>query len=282
MKLYALRTCNADMTSYDGFVWPESGPVEAPDWNPKPECGGGLHGLLMGDGDGDLLNWSDDAKWIVVKIIGEHVDLGGAVKFRRGHVVHCGARKSATDMIISLGADPARVVGAFLTGGDRSTVTGGFRATVTGGVGATVTGGRWSTVTGGYRSTVTGGYMAIVTGGFRATVTGGYGSTVTGDDGSIVTGGNSSTVTGGYESTVTGGNGSTVSGGYRSTVTGGDRSTVTGGYMATVSGGDGGILNLYWHDGNRLRLATAYVGEDGIEPNVPYRVVGGRFVRADT
>lgn len=242
MKLYALRTCNADMTSYDGFVWPESGPVEAPDWNPKPECGGGLHGLLMGDGDGDLLNWSDDAKWIVVKIIGEHVDLGGAVKFRRGNVVHCGDRKSATDMIISLGADPARVVGAFLTGGDRSTVTGGF----------------------------------------RATVTGGYGSTVTGDDGSIVTGGNSSTVTGGYESTVTGGNGSTVSGGYRSTVTGGDRSTVTGGYMATVSGGDGGILNLYWHDGNRLRLATAYVGEDGIEPNVPYRVVGGRFVRADT
>ncbi len=26
-----VRTVNADMTSYGGFVWPESGPVECPD-----------------------------------------------------------------------------------------------------------------------------------------------------------------------------------------------------------------------------------------------------------
>ena len=35
-----LRTCNPDMTSYGGFKWPESGPVEAPaEWwgkGPKP------------------------------------------------------------------------------------------------------------------------------------------------------------------------------------------------------------------------------------------------------
>ena len=29
-----LRTCAADMTSHSGFVWPEAGPVEAPDWSP--------------------------------------------------------------------------------------------------------------------------------------------------------------------------------------------------------------------------------------------------------
>lgn len=46
-----LRTCAADLTSYGGFQWPESGPVESPDWNPIAECGNGLHGWL---GAGDL------------------------------------------------------------------------------------------------------------------------------------------------------------------------------------------------------------------------------------
>lgn len=41
-----LRTCNSDMTGYGGFKWPESGPVEAPDWNPVKSCGQGLHGWL--------------------------------------------------------------------------------------------------------------------------------------------------------------------------------------------------------------------------------------------
>ncbi|WP_445081510.1 DUF7666 domain-containing protein [Martelella alba] len=41
-----LRTCNSDMTSRNDFVWPESGLVECPDWEPTEECGNGLHGLL--------------------------------------------------------------------------------------------------------------------------------------------------------------------------------------------------------------------------------------------
>jgi hypothetical protein len=32
---------------------------------------------------------------------------------------------------------------------------------------------------------------------------------------------------------------------------------------------------------NRLRWAIGYVGEDGIEPNVPYVVRDGRLVRKD-
>jgi len=66
-KVLILRTCNADMTSYGGFVWPESGPVEAPDWEPTYECGHGLHGLLWGEGNSGLLDTSDDAKWLVVE-----------------------------------------------------------------------------------------------------------------------------------------------------------------------------------------------------------------------
>jgi hypothetical protein len=57
-KVLVLRTVRPDRRSHGGFFWPESGPVEAPDWNPKARCGGGLHGLLRGCGAGDLLNWA--------------------------------------------------------------------------------------------------------------------------------------------------------------------------------------------------------------------------------
>jgi hypothetical protein len=96
-----------------------------------------------------------------------------------------------------------------------------------------------------------------------------------------VTGGHYSTVTGGLRATVTGGDGATVTGGNGATVTGGDRATVTGGNGATVAGGNGATLVLSRQDGERRRVAVAYVGEGGIEPAVPYRLDGeGVFVPA--
>ena len=43
-----LRTVSADGSSYGGFKWPlkVGARVTCPDWNERPECGGGLHGLL--------------------------------------------------------------------------------------------------------------------------------------------------------------------------------------------------------------------------------------------
>ena len=43
--------------------------------------------------------------------------------------------------------------------------------------------------------------------------------------------------------------------------------------------GPNGALALTWHDGKRPRIAVAYVGEDGIKPDVFYRLDGaGKFV----
>ena len=157
-----LRTCAADMTSYEGFRWPESGPVEAKDWNAKPECGHGLHGLLWGEGDGGLLAFARDARWLVVEVpAGSTIDLAGKVKFPRGVVVHCGDRQSATDYLRE------RAPGRAIVGG-------------------------------------------------------------------------------------------------------------------TATAGVGGILNLRWWGGKRYRIATFYVGEDGIEPNTPYRCdQNGKPVKVD-
>ena len=143
-----LRTCAEDGSSHNGFRWPlEVGAeVVAPDWDPTPECGHGLHGLLRGAGSGNLLCWDTGAKWLVLAVpAAECVDLTGKVKFPRARVVHVGDRSSASALLREWYPDEA-VTGASVTGGDRATVTGGDRASVTGGDGASVTGGNYATV----------------------------------------------------------------------------------------------------------------------------------------
>jgi hypothetical protein len=102
-------------------------------------------------------------------------------------------------------------------------------------------------------------------------LTGGDGATLTGGDGATLTGGDEATLTGGYRATLTGGYRATLTGGDEATLTGGDEATLTGGYWATLTGGDWAtLIFLRWIDGRR-RVLTAYVGENGILPNVAYR-----------
>jgi hypothetical protein len=89
------------MVAQNNFKWPESGRAECPDWNPKPECGNGLHGLLWGIGDWSLSHLSDPtAKWLVVEVkMAEVVDLVDKVKFPSGNVVYCGGLPGAQSLI---------------------------------------------------------------------------------------------------------------------------------------------------------------------------------------
>ena len=199
-----LRTCSANMRTYGGgFVWPSTGPVEAPDWDPEPRCGGGLHGFLWGEGHGGLADWSEGAKWLVVEVAAkEVVDLGGKVKFSRGRVVHCGDRASATALIASV--RPGAIVGGKSTSGD-------------------------------------------------------YGTSTSGDCGKSASGDGGISVSGDYGTSISGADGTSIS-------------------------GDRGIIIVRWRDeeARRDRLVVGYVGEDGIEPGVPYRAdKNGKLVRAD-
>ena len=139
---YVLRTCAADMTSHNGrFRWPESGPVALPDWDPKPECGNGLHGFLRGEGDGRLASFAPDAKWLVVKVrLADVIDLAGKVKFPRGVVVFCGDRAGAT-ALIKKKHPRATIVGGTSTSGDCGTSTSGDYGTSTSGFRGTSTSG---------------------------------------------------------------------------------------------------------------------------------------------
>jgi hypothetical protein len=99
--VYVLRSCKSDGTSHGGFRWPDSGPVECPDWSPAAECGHGLHGLLWGIGDWGLTALSDpNSKWYVVAVPAETVvEIGGKVKFPRGEVVYSGGLPGALTLV---------------------------------------------------------------------------------------------------------------------------------------------------------------------------------------
>ena len=150
-----LRSCTADLTSHKGFKWPESGPISAPDWEPTPKCGNGLHGWLWGEGDGSVGNYDPDAKWLVVSVEESLlIDLGGKVKYPSGEVVFCGDRFAAAKYVMENGGAGRKVISGTATAGDRGTATAGDSGTATAGYRGTATAGIRGTATAGYSGVI--------------------------------------------------------------------------------------------------------------------------------
>ncbi len=162
---WLLKTVAADGSAHGGFVWPlEVGAeVTAPDWSDAIECGGGLHGLLDGRGNGLWLDWSPDAVWLVAEVPADArlVDLGGKVKVDRCVVTHVGDQMSATGFLADQGVTDG-VVGAHVVAGYRGTATAGDHGTATAGHYGSATAGHHGTATAGYRGTATAGQGGAV------------------------------------------------------------------------------------------------------------------------
>jgi hypothetical protein len=311
-----LKTVKADMTAYGGFRWPESGPVEALGWDPRPVCGGGLHGLPWGEGDGLLLDWSEDAKWLVFDDHDspETITFDSKCKTHMADVVFCGNRAGSTEYIRDHGGAGRAIVGSTATAGDSGTATAGYRGTATAGNWGTATAGNWGTATAGNGGTATAGDRGTATAGDGGTATAGDWGTATAGDEGTATAGYEGTATAGYEGTATAGYRGTATAGYRGTATAGDWGTATAGDRGTATAGDwgtatagdggtatagdwgtatagdegtatagdGGTLIIRWWDGQRYRLSVGYVGENGIEANKAYRLDGqGAFVAVE-
>ncbi len=282
-----LRTCAADMTSYAGFRWPESGLVEAPDWSPEPERGHGLHGALWGEGGGEQLSWAIDARWLVVAArAADVVDLEGKVKVPRGYVVHCGDQASATACIVAHGATGA-VIGAQIATGNAGIATAGYRGVATAGDGGTATAGDGGVATAGYRGTATAGNAGIATAGYRGVATAGYRGIATAGPGGIATAGNGGTATAGNAGIATAGNAGIATAGCGGIATAGDYGVATAGYRGiatagcggTATAGCGGEIRIRYWDQARRRTVVGYPGEDAVLPDVAYYVENGRLVR---
>jgi hypothetical protein len=244
-----LRTCNADGTSYGGFQWPKSGPVKCPDWKKRAECGNGLHGLLWGEGNGSLLNWSEGAAWLVVRIKeSDAVQIGDKIKVPSGVVEFFGKADDAVALIQKYAPAGKAIVRGTATAGDGGTATAGDGGTATAGDGGTATAGDGGTATAGVRGTATAGDGGTATAGVRGTATAGVRGTATAGDGGTATAGDGGTATAG------------------------DGGTATAGVRGTATAGVGGCIAILYWNGEKCRRAVFEVGENGVEPNQPYQV----------
>ena len=220
-----IRSCRKDMTSYGGFVWPESGPVEATDWDPTPQCIGGLHGLQPGDNDPGT--WYEDGKYLALEVESTSiVEIDGKCKFPRAKVLYVADDMCDLSTWLAAHGDP----------------------------------GPW------YRGRSVSGYCGRSVSGYCGrSESGNYGRSESGDCGHSVSGYCSRSESGKYGRSESGDYGHSVSG-----------------YRGHSVSGEKGIIEISWWDGTRRRIAIGYIGEDGLEPNVAYKLgAEGRFVAVE-
>jgi len=253
---YIIRTVRADFTSYNNFQWPKSGQVKAKDWQPTSECGNGLHGLRIGQQDPGV--WYGDGILLLLQVPASTIiDLNNnKCKFPECKIVMSGNMVEITNYLYKKNIN--------IEGLYRRTQISNKSEKWIGGYGSALTAGDGSALTAGDGSALTAGDYSRLTAGNRSTLTAGFNSTLTA--------GNRSIITAGFFSTLTAGDDSTLTAGVNSTLTAGDGSTLTAGYYSRLS--------CEYYDGNKMRLATAYVGENDIKPNQAYRVNNkGEFYR---
>lgn len=288
-----LKTVNKDMTSkyVTGierpttihsayFIYPTSGVVEDINWEPSKEFGNCLDGFLWGEGDGSLISWRDDAKWMVIKVLNKDIiKYSGSVSYAKGEVIHVGDRKSATDLICSHPKSlDKKVIGCYRTVGDNGIAVGGTGCVLTGGEKSKLTGGNGSILNGGHSSILTAGNNSTLVSHHFATLTSGNNSNLKASDRTILTAGYHSILNAGESSSLTAGDDSTLIAGGNSSLTAGFNSTLIAGYWSILSAGVNSILTWKIWDIDRYRHHTVYVGENGIKPNTKYTFKEGKVV----
>ena len=89
--------------------------------------------------------------------------------------------------------------------------------------------------------------------------------------GACITAGDRGTATAGHNGTATAGDYGTATAGHNGTDTAGRNGTAKAGDYGTATAGEYGTLIFLQWVNDRRRVLAAYVGENGIQPNVAYR-----------
>ena len=228
-----LRVCRPDFTSHGGFKWPEE--VGATVTAPDWEDNQECGSGLHG--------------WLYGQ--GDHACVS--------HWKQKGAKWLAleveTSMIVALGRKckfPQATIRFIGTGSEAAAflLQHEPNAKNTAVIGACIQVGDGENVAVGPLGTATAGESGTATAGYRGTATAGnYG-------------------------TATAGNYGTATAGESGTATAGKSGTATAGYRGTATAGNYGEIRIRWWDpkAQRYRTEIAYVGENGIKPNTPYRL----------
>ena len=80
------------------------------------------------------------------------------------------------------------------------------------------------------------------------------------------------------QTSVTAGDWGTASAGYGGTASAGYCGTASAGEYGTASAGRCGAIVIEYNDGSKFRKKVGAIGDNGLKPNVLYKVVAGEFV----
>ena len=161
-KVLVLRSADANRQSRDGFQYPETGSVQAPDFDPDPDrsCGGGLHGLPWGQGDLYLTDPDNPSNiWQVIEVDPADFAITGPDKarFRGGNVILSTPDPHKAAALLASHNPPIPIPFHHATAGNYGTTTAGDRGTATAGDSGTATAGYSGTATAGNCGTATAG-----------------------------------------------------------------------------------------------------------------------------
>lgn len=272
-RVLVLLTCDKCWRTRSGFRYPESGKVRNKGWEVNPRPSGDPVGLLWGEGDSSLLDWTEGARWVVCSVdTGRVVDRGSYIHFSEGEVVHVGDQLSATTYIREHGGVRFNVHGVHISGGDGDEISGGNYANLSGGRGCRLYGGAMSNIKGGDDSQLLGGDWAVITGGDACDIEGGNSAHITGGSFSKLSGGRAATIYSGDFCAIFGGDYAVIRGGCSSIITAGHRSIVSGGNLSD-------FYVSCWSDQDQARrVIHGRVGQGGLKPDTPYRVASLEWV----
>ena len=284
-----LRTCDKDLKSHGGFQWPEKGHVEAPDWDPTSRCGGGLHGLLEGEGDWDLLDWTPTAKALLVRVAqSSMVAFNGKVKFSAGEVLEVLPLAFAICRLLCDGAKIEATVAALTKGKKKNS----SQLAASGDSSQLAASGTFSKLaaSGTFSKLAASGHCSqlAASGHYSKLAASGDASKLaaSGYSSQLAASGNSSQLAASGDSSQLAASGNyskLAASGYASKLAAsGDSSIVVSSAPGCVaSAGEHGtiVLTRWVESERRYRVSVGYVGEDGIKPNTAYVLdEKGRFV----
>ncbi|EEK9787007.1 hypothetical protein G4E51_002370 [Salmonella enterica] len=238
----------------DGFRW-------FLDKFPQGGAYADVHGALIAD------KRFDDARWLVDKMYRTHLDKAEFIQ----------AETAATDKMVgelTSSGDDARIGSS---GDDAQIGSSGYNAQI----GSSGDDARIGS---------SGDDAQIGSSGYNARIgSSGYNAQIgsSGDDARIGSSGYNAQIGSSGDDARIGSSGDDArigSSGYNARITASGKNSVVAcaGSIERIVLGENGCTSVPWHDGKRIRIAVAYVGENGIEANTPYYVNDeGQFVKVE-
>lgn len=271
-KKYALKVVHSDMTTRGGFKWSGVGEVTtAPDWRADYGCGMGLHAWLNGIGSMNCQNISETegAIWLVLEVHGDHVDLGGKVKFQSATTLFAGHLHEASRFLAELSEETGPMIGKVATGGKGCRLFGGNYSILSGGPDSELNAEDFSLIQAAMRCNINAGDFSTINAQHLCNIVTRNYCTVKSNNDCNINVGNFCHVSTRRRSMVYAGARCSINGTDRTSIAARYGSIISAGAYSTVSGGESSTLVLMNPSGfNKV----AVVGQNGIKPGVSYRL----------